>query len=400
MASSLRRAGLVASGGALLGVGASIAPAQTTLGLAVPLLLVMPAPLLLAGAVLCFKRLAPGIGPLDPFTVSDVLLGCWALRSVARMLLRRQGWAFSRAEGWLMAFFAWAVLITAQHGLSLTPLARIGLYAAVGALLARGSEADRAWLVRGIVAYAALEVVMTAPDLFHRRLLGHSIGDPHQFGSLLLAALSLVVGGVWRPRHWRWVAVVLTVWTVGAATRGILLGLLVVWVLGSLRRLNRRRSMAVVALGVGLGFAFYGPVTQRFNLNSESAIVRRDSVSSGIEAVRASPLTGYGWGWTTGGRRPGEPQAAFNLYVNVWAALGAVGLGLLGGYLVAALKPMARQNRPAFLFCSAMLALGCTEMIWFPGSFPTIFFFALPGLVPAVRPPVPGVIVDLPLHPA
>lgn len=373
------RAGALIAGGSILGIAAARVPIVAVAALAVPALLFAPSTWLLVGGLLLFKDLVPAVSEaLSPFTGGDVFLAAW----VARVLPTTRRFRLDGSERWLALFLLWAWATTVANGVSPSPLTRISLYALAGLLLTRAARSHRQALLFGVLAYTAVEMALTVTQLPSERIIGTSIGDPHQFGSLLLAALAILLGTTRRAKPSVRIGIGLCLlWVAATRTRGILLALLVLVTLASLRRLRRRQAIIAVVVAATAGLTLYGPLTERFGLNPQSADVRKASITNGIATAMKAPIIGRGWAWNAGRTDlpPNQREAAYNLMVNVWVALGVVGLALLAGYLAALFRELAR-DRTAFLFCAAMMGLGLTEMIFYAGSFPTVLFFLITGL--------------------
>jgi O-Antigen ligase len=373
-------------GGVVVGMASVLAPKAVATAVGLVVVMIAAPGLLLFFAVILFHGLgnaeAVRVGSV---TATDVLLGLWLIRQLARAAMDRHRLQVARSSRWLAAFLAWAWLVTLLHGVRVTPLMRVTLYVAVSILLTNAGEIDRRAIRTAIVIYAAIEIVLTAPHIFRTRLVGETIGDSAQFGLLLLACLAVLVGCARPSTFRRWSVAIVLIWTIATVTRGIWFSLGVMLTLVLAKRLSFRRLVAVVAGGAVLGFLAIGPLTARLDLNASSGGVRLDSIRYGIAAAKDSPVTGHGWAsqsTQTTLARPQEPAArpAFNLFVNVAAALGLPGVALLVTYLIQLFRELARGPRDAFLFGAAFFALSLTEMTIYAGSLGTVLFFLYAGL--------------------
>jgi hypothetical protein len=346
------------------------------------------APILAIAAIWCpvWLALALAIVTLSPmrnpllanFTAADAFLVLVALKLA--LTAARRPIALVHSHTWLVGFIGWAWLSVVANGVDPYPLARISLYATVSVLLAlTGQDSSRtAW---AIVAYTAATTVLTLPNL-PQRLAGAYIGDPQQYGMLLLAALAISLLLPTRVRYLRPPLVILFVFAlIATRTRGVWLAALVlgaVW-LSSRYDVSRRQLVGMTVVIVAMGFVLYGPVTDRFRLNPQSAEVRQESINEGIIRGRQRPLIGVGWAsFST------DPSSAlqstlpspFNVFVTLFAYTGLVGLGLFCIWAWRLIETMLRRRawRP-LLFVLPFLVLSLSEPSLYAGSLMTILFF-------------------------
>lgn len=349
--------------------------------------LLLPPAVLLAAAVVTVHGLgtatltAPVVGPL---LASDVLLLVYLGRALALPRLRDA--APNRLVGpSLVLFLAWSLLATTLAGASVTPLLRIAVYGAVFLALSRRGTERR--VVYGVMVGYALVNVAGGVFQGQSRLLGLDVGDPAQTGALLLAALCPVLTHELRfPGRWV-VAAALLGGIFLTQTRGVWFATLVVLAVWALPRLSLARLVAVfLTLGV-LGLRTVDWVTERFGLNEASIDYRAHSIGNGIRDGLANPLFGSGWGNVSSmahlrahlSNAPEEVRP-YNLFVSVFAFVGAPGLLLLTLALGGLLRVLISRQGAPLLFTVAVLAISLTEMTLYAGSMTTLLFFVYAGM--------------------
>ncbi|MGR8010906.1 O-antigen ligase family protein [Streptomyces hypolithicus] len=361
-------------------------PVAATLVALATLGMLLPPELLLTGAVVLGHGFAitalqaPVAGPL---LISDVLLLAYLLRVVAerRPSAERNG----SVNLWLALFLGWSFLATLYAGLTVTPLLRITAYCAVFVLLSR-RWVDRRLVYYGVLCYALANLV-GGVLLGQQRLLGVDIGDPSQTGALLLAALCPLLTSELRFRGRWFVGAVLFCGIFLTQTRGVWFATVVVLVVWAQKKLSAVRIAAVLA-GLGLaGLQMVGLVTQWLGLNSFSEVLRRQSVVNGIRSGLENPVFGSGWGhvssmdhFQVAGWNPTRYVMPYNLFVNVFAAVGLPALLALVLFLGGLLRRQACRRDAPLLFTVAVLAMSLTEMTLYAGSTQTLLFFVYAGM--------------------
>lgn len=346
-------------------------------------------PTLLLVAAIGFGGSAVATTVAGPLTISDVLLILFVARSFVGPGGAR-GLRLGLTERWLVGFLAWGLFATWITGESVSPLLRIVLYAAV-ALRVRDTRIDVRFLFVGVLAMALWNQVTGVAE-GQARLIGTLIGDPAQTGGVLLAALLPVVlgGGPRYPLPLRGVlALVLLLGVWQTQTRGIWFALLLTAGVAVVVRRGggRARVLLVGAVITAAGFLTVDALTSRLGLNAESGDFRIENITNGIRSGLARPVFGSGWANAIvvdplGNVRPNATAVVpYNLFINVFAGLGIIGLVLLLGFVWTLLgRVLDRRDAPAY-FVVAFLALSLTEMTLYAGSLLTLIFFVYLGLV-------------------
>ncbi|MGP3966385.1 O-antigen ligase family protein [Streptomyces sp. 6N223] len=349
--------------------------------------LLLPPGVLLMAAIVTVHGLgtaalaAPVAGPL---LASDLLLLVYLVRAPA---LPRQAAARRLVGPSLALFLGWSFLATVIAGVSVTPLLRIGVYAAVFLALSRGGAVQRR-AVYGVVLCYALVNLAGGVLQGQTRLVGLDIGDPAQTGALLLAALCPLLTGELRFTG-RWVvAAALLGGIFLTQTRGVWFAVLVVLVVWRLPRPSLVRLVTLLLGMAVLGFTIVDWVSRRFGLNEDSIGYRVHSIGNGIRDGLANPVFGSGWGEVSSMEHlrqhlsdTPEEVRPYNLFVSVFAFTGVPGLLLLTLFLAALLRPLLAAPRGApLLFTVAVLAMSLSELTFFAGSMLTLLFFVYAGL--------------------
>jgi O-antigen ligase len=213
-------------------------------------------------------------------------------------------------------------------------------------------------------------------DVFQARIAG-PLGDPNYFAQILLVLVPLGLlpgwaGGGWRRRLPFAVAVVLATATVFTYSRGGALALALAAGLAVLVRGVTRRMVAVAAAGLLLALLFLpGAVARRLEtlreivpggqrevLDPDSSIAKRRlvtrvawdmfldhpvlGVGAGNYATRFGPYAARTGFAAREYDDPAEPQYPHNLYLEIAAETGLVGLLLFAAVMVAAFGALAR----------------------------------------------------------
>ncbi|WP_327367295.1 O-antigen ligase family protein [Streptomyces sp. NBC_01217] len=374
----------VPDGASLANVMGSAWPVAATLVTLTTLGMVLPPALLLTGAIVLSHGLgiaalqAPLAGPL---LISDVLLLIHLLRVVAqrRTTAVRSGWV----SLWLALFLAWSFLATLFAGMTVTPLLRIAVYCAVFLLLSRRGT-DRRLVYLGVLCYALTNLVGGVLE-GQPRLVGMDIGDPFQTGALLLAALCPLLTSELRFRGGRFVGAVLLCGIFLTQTRSVWFATVVVLVVWAQKKLSAARIVTILA-GLGLaGLQMVDLVTQWLDLNTFSAVLRRQSVINGISSGLKNPAFGSGWGHVSSmvhfqGWNAIRQVMPYNLFVYVFASVGLPALLALVLFLGELLRRLACRRGAPLLFTVAMLSMSLTEMTLYAGSMQTLLFFVYAGM--------------------
>ncbi len=397
----------------------------------------------LPSAAIAATALAPHGTDIGSVQIADVLFGILLVRGGRRVLGK---WTLADAlwqpEWWLGGFLAWAwISLLAAGALDTAPaLARVTLYAAVFATLARVSGCARPLMV-SIVALAVVEVGValalgqvgptTSKTLpwVPIRATG-TTGDPANFGFIQLAALGFTLV---LPKRARWyltpvilagIAMALTrnVWAAGVVEAGLL-------AIPALRVKPIRIVLAAACVPV-IGLVAEPIVTKQLHLNPQSGEIRVNTIRGGLELTEAHPLFGVGWAQAQApiftrsasrascgrgharddGRHPGAhgcrspargPRESkrpvgqhadhgrvlraepFNVWVNVASTTGVPGALLLTVFLGATLILLTRHRNPAsqgvLIFLAGFLVFSLSDMSLYAGGLTAMMFFALLG---------------------
>lgn len=358
----------------------------------VGMITVLPSWALLAITVVTFRSLPdPVVGDL---TITDVFMLAWLIRMYGRVMIRKYPIRLRRPVRSLAAYFLVAWGMTLLAGVSVTPLLRMTLYAAVAVTLATMTTEKRRPVFGVLVTYAVVEVVISLPQL-STRMAGLTVGDPQQLGILLLAALAVVRlrGVALRLTARRWVLSILWLGIVATRTRGVWLAAIMFLVIVGVRRITRRRIVLVTAALLAVAWLLYGPVTSALDLNPTSRDYRVESVTAGIRVGMDHWATGVGWG----GLSPSEAEARlaeedqtrliegplsvpYNVPVLIFAYTGVFGLALFIRFLWHAFGAIGRaQDAPVLAFLSTFIAISMIEPTFYAGSLATFLFFLFCG---------------------
>jgi hypothetical protein len=379
---------------ALAGLAADqLGEAMTGRAIWVLALLILPLPALPALMVCIMRMDLPLVGDLK---VCDAIAMAYLVRLAVSGAIVEIRFAPSQAA--LVAFFAWAAVVTPAHAGTFWPLVHLVLYAAVGVGLTHSPAARRGllWAVLGLAVY---QMVVHLPHLTDR-LWGSLMADPAQVGALLLAAL--ILGPIKAlPLPARILIRSLLVLGVAATqTRSIWFAFVVVLVATALpRRWYGPVTLPLVLAPIGL---FVVPrLTTALDLNQESGELRAEAMSVGLRQFGEEPLTGHGWAvldHLNGG-------IVYNLWVHVGVATGLVGILLFLGYILLLSVETSRTDGSAYLFLTAVLAISLTETPLYGGSMLTLLFFTVISSAAPRRPSgeerpqaVPG--ISRPGHPS
>ncbi|MFF0051721.1 O-antigen ligase family protein [Streptomyces sp. NPDC005498] len=371
--------------GALLAdVLGSTWPVTATLVALATLGMVLPPALFLTGAIVLSHGLgiaalqAPLAGPL---LISDVLLLVHLMRVVAQR--RTTAVHNGSVSLWLALFLAWSFLATLFAGITVTPLLRIAAYCAAFLLLSRRGT-DRRLVYLGVLCYALANLVGGVLQ-GQPRLVGMDIGDPFQTGALLLAALCPLLTSELHFRGRRFVGALLLYGIFLTQTRSVWFATVVVLVVWAQKKLSAAKIITILA-GLGLtGLQMVDLVTQWLDLNSFSAVLRRQSVINGISSGLKNPAFGSGWGHVSSMVHFQDWNAIrqvmpYNLFIYVFASVGLPALLALVLFLGELLRRLTSRRGAPLLFTVAILSMSLTEMTLYAGSLQTLLFFIYAGM--------------------
>jgi O-Antigen ligase len=337
----------------------------------------------------------PGLRVLEKLSAPDLLLGVVVVRWFFSAMRGRDSVRILSLPVVAIALFvawAWGSLMLADSFATATALARITLYCALFIALTDDAEGGRSLLL-GIIALAGVQaalILLGITKLDSGRVAGF-YGDPQQAGLLLLAGLGLsqllppalaIPSGAANL-----IAIALT------RTRSTSIGAIVALVTLVFPRLRRRMSRLAVAAAVVLlvGWLLIPLATQRLNLNERSIDQRTASWQSGVQIAAEHPLIGTGW--SLGGDTPGSVAATptYNLWINLAASTGLVGMLLFTTFLAATVGIVVRSQDKVALatlpYLMAFLAESMGEMTVYAASPGTITFFAVAGVAVAAASP-------------
>jgi len=351
----------------------------------------MPVGVILAAAILSVRVLG-STAVIGSVGVADVLL----LLVVARLAVRMIGAdavPISVPSQWLLLFTLWLWLATILSHESITPILRLTLYVLLAVVLASAASPKTRTIYLILILYAAAELIISLPAQLPGRVVGSTVGDPHQLSILCLAALAPLLAAVRTFPGRRFLIGFLVFGIFATRTRGAWGALLVILVVSQMSRLSSRRLVGIMVGFVTAGVILYGPVTQMFGLNASSKGIREQSVLEGVRAGMEAPVLGKGWNADlslTGLSRqesddPSSRTQPFNVFVSVFAFTGLPGLILWIGFLVHLLRVIIARTRTGFLFLAAFLAFSLSEMTIYAGALGTVIFFVYAGI--CQRPP-------------
>jgi putative inorganic carbon (HCO3(-)) transporter len=268
-----------------------------------------------------------------------------------------------------IALVAWSILSAAWARSPNTALVGASRYAqdlALFPILYMGVRRFRhvRWIAAAFVAGALLATlygVATGGTVDSSRLVG-ALGDSNETAAVLVAGavLAFALGVAGRPGVRRWAAfgasVLLLVGLGATASRGGLValgvtGVAMIAVAGRWRRQAALAAIAGLVLVVGW-FVLLAPASARKHI-STTQTPRTTLWTVAGRAIETNPVVGLGTdnfqpdaknfliqpGVTTRADQIlTDPQPAHNMYLEIWADLGIVGLVLFAGVVVAALR--------------------------------------------------------------
>lgn len=379
-------AGAVIAGGLAMGAVAGGAPKEVVLAAAAIALVV--------GAVI--YRAAVGLALLAfayPFDLSTRLGPVKLTTSSALLVLVFLIWALRQFVGdpparhrtpldWPVALFAVATVVSlfSLLGPGADPDAQlVGLIKAAGGFLVffltvqSLEKRHDLWLVLGaILATGLIQAVATVipavtgthPISEATRSTGTTVDANVFAGYLILIIPLLIAAGVvafYHRRRWTLAAAGAATVIYGAAliatlSRGAWLGIVAGTVTLAVLLPRRRKPIAILAACVLVGFAlagFAGPIAARLGLSSDAAtfLARVPIWVAALQMLVQHPAFGVGlhsFGAFVGSYNPHlHVSQAHNLFLNIAAELGIIGLAAFGIVVVVLFRTLARVRRNA-----------------------------------------------------
>jgi hypothetical protein len=365
------------AGCAVIGLVITRKPALAVAAVAVLVAALMPAWLLVTGALVTargFNGLIPQAGLVSWQSVSAFLI----LAAVAKWMIARRSrprMRPSRLALLIVALMTWLLVTAIALGTVFTAPLRIVPFALFPLTYCESDRGEQNML-RGVVAFALIEAALSIRQ-FPSRLYGVHVGDPHEMGFLLVGALALVISDTVHFKHPRWITAALLASIVATRTRGVWLATLVLLVIWILPRATGRRAVLLAAGAVVVGALLFSPLTHAFDLNPASSSIRTTSVSAGLKNAEHHPIFGEGWSSTK--VSPGVPRPPANRPYDLivfFAVVGGFPAALLAlMMLIEAVHVAARRHFGALLFFGAFIAFSVSESTLYPGSLTAPLFF-------------------------
>lgn len=262
--------------------------------------------------------------------------------SVLLLLLAAMNLTSLRRLQWTLGTVALCMLIIAGFTVSAYETG----YRVEDFVLRQGTGSDADLLAAGFSGIPAEDD--TGQNLWRVRGLG-ILNDPNDLGQALVMSLPMLALA-WRPgRLLRNVVLLgppmaLMLYSVFLTqSRGAVLGVAVLALLGLRRRLGNFRTAALAAVGgvLALGLGLAGG--REFSTQEQSASQRIDAWYDGLQMFRGQPLFGVGYGAFT----DHHPLTAHNSFVLCFAELGLLGLLPWVALLVLAWRELTQVTRLA-----------------------------------------------------
>ena len=194
--------------------------------------------------------------------------------------------------------------------------------------------------------------------------------NPNALALLLLLTLPVIVALIFSSRHWVSRILAAVVFVIGGVCLGMTYGRaswvgLVVAALVYVFLWNRKLLPFCVLAGIAalplLPTSIFNRILSIFNLNDTSTSSRFDLWAAGLQVIRREPITGVGLGADAVRRMVKLTQlyqgrASFvhchNIYLQIWAEMGLLGLVSFLGTMLGTMKAAARAvhhcpNTPA-----------------------------------------------------
>jgi hypothetical protein len=309
--------------------------------------------------------------------LTDLCLVAFVVRHVAASRALGRPPAHAVAAG---AFLAWTAIVTVASGVSTSPIVRIALYVVAGLCVARDRR-SRDGLQIAIVVYACVEMALSIWQI-PGRLVGVTLGDPGQFGTLMTVA-GVVVALRVKPLPVRAALLgYLGIGVVFCLTRSVWFATAMTVAVVFLQSRGRIVPIVVPAVGALVGLPLVPWLTELAHLNPVSGTLRTESMELAIQTFRENPLTGLGWAYASG------PDAlvqlnAYNLWLFVAASTGAVGVALFATWILLIARDLGARHRVGYLALTLMLAMGLSEMPIYAGSIVSLIYLLLISPPPA-----------------
>lgn len=360
----------------------SVSPVIALGALALVVLLLIPSSWLPGIAIAAwygfgFPELAGAV--VGPVTVYEIVLLVWLMRESPRILNARTR---IDSSDWFLALFLISLIsMTVLAAGPSTAVLRLVLYALCGVALERGARINMKVLLVGATFVIVQSVMMSFTGLGDR-LYGY---DPAQLGFLAIA--------VWVFFDYRKSRVVrtavqflLVVVILATQTRSVWFAFFLVVCLRLAPRISRTGLVAAIFVPLIAGVLIVDSFTELLNLNANSAALRVASLKAGLEVALSNPWFGVGWanadinstikdeGFYT------QNFGVYNVFLGLLVAGGAVTLLAFLAFLGKRLDAVRKNNKQALLVMVAVVAMGMSEMIIYPGSVITFFFFLCAGM--------------------
>jgi O-antigen ligase len=311
----------------------------------------------------------------------------------------------------LFAFLAWAALSllwAEEPGESVTAVYRYALNMMLFLIVFTAVRESKhaVWVVGaflvGAMVSAAYGLAAPAPQVGPEDIarLGGAGADPNELAASLVAALALAaafVAGLRRNPAVR----ILAAGAIVVCTAGVLLSfsrtglvsmtvaLLAAVIIGGRWRPAALLLLVTIATGIGVFLGYYATPKERERVTkADGGTGREDVWAVGVRMIKANPIDGVGAGnfpvssvhylLEPGAIQRAEfivdtPKVAHNLYIGLWAELGAIGFALFTSIVAFVLRcffgaaqafkrigdrPMELLARALFVSVLAMLAAG------------------------------------------
>jgi hypothetical protein len=312
--------------------------------------------------------------------VTDLCLVAFVVRHVVASRALGRPPAHAVAAG---AFLAWTAIVTVASGVSYSPIVRIGLYIVAGLCIARDRR-SRDVLQVAIVVYACVEMMLSVWRI-PGRLVGVTLGDPGQFGTLMAVACVIVALRV-KPLPARAALLgYLGVGLVFCLTRSVWFATAMTIAVVFLQSRGRILPIVVPVVGALVGLPLVPWLTELAHLNPVSGTLRTESMELAVQTFEENPLTGLGWAYASG------PDAlvqlnAYNLWLFVGASTGAIGVALFATWIMLIARHLGARDRVGYLALTLMLAMGLSEMPIYADSIVSLIYLLLISPPPAAAP--------------
>lgn len=361
----------------------SVSPLIAVGALALAVLVMVPSSWLPGIAVAAWYGFGiPGLAGavVGPITVYEIVLILWLARESPRLLESRT--RIEPANWFLALFFVSLMAMTTLAQGPTTAVLRLVLYAICGIALERGARLNKTVLLLGATFVIVQSVLMSFTGVTDR-LYGY---DPAQLG--FLAIFTWVFFDYRKSLFVRLVVQsVLVIVILATQTRSVLFAFAVVVLLRLIPKITRAALAAAILIPLLVGVLLVDAFTAFLNLNADSAQLRVASLKAGVEVAFANPWFGVGWanadinstikdeGFYT------QNFGVYNVFLGLLVAGGVVTLVAFLGFLLGKIEAARVGNRQVLLMLVAVVSMGMSEMIIYPGSVITFIFFLCAGMV-------------------